>query len=65
MVRFVNKLTGGDMWVHESRVEEYIAAGHKPAAPPKPKKPLRRGGGPSSCASRHLPPGEGRLGTGD
>ena len=32
MVRFINKLTGGEMWVHESRVEEYKAAGHKPAA---------------------------------
>ncbi len=42
MVRFVNKLTGGDMWVHESRVEEYIAAGHKPAAPQKPKKTQKK-----------------------
>ena len=34
-----NKLTGSEMWVHESRVEEYKAAGHKPAAEPeKPKK---------------------------
>lgn len=32
MVRFVNKLTGTDMWVHESRVDEYKAAGHKLAA---------------------------------
>lgn len=32
MVEFVNKLTGGAMWVHESRVDEYKAAGHKLAA---------------------------------
>ena len=38
MVRFVNKTTGGPMWVHESRVEEYLAAGHKLAAPPKPQR---------------------------
>ena len=31
MVRFINGVTGVDMWVHESRVEEYIRLGHKPA----------------------------------
>ncbi len=37
MVRFVNRTTGGIMWVNESRVEEYKAAGHKLAAEtPKP-----------------------------
>ena len=38
MVKFVNKFTGGAMWVHESRVEEYKAAGHKLAAKPVAKK---------------------------
>ena len=38
MVRFINKVTGGPMWVHESRVDEYLAAGHKLAAPPKPQR---------------------------
>ena len=51
MVRFINRLTGSLMWIHESRVEEYKAAGHVPAAdleedldlleeeiPEKPKK---------------------------
>ena len=50
MVQFINKLTGGPMWVHESRVEEYKAAGHKLAATPEleekpaeePKKTTRR-----------------------
>lgn len=32
MVKFINKLTGGSMWVAEDRVEEYKAAGHKLAA---------------------------------
>ena len=36
MVKLVNRQTGGEMWVHESRVDEYLAAGHKPAAPPTP-----------------------------
>lgn len=32
MIRMINKLTKTDMWVHEDRVEAYMAAGHKPAA---------------------------------
>ena len=48
MVKLINAVTGGEMWVHESRVDEYLARGHKLAphqvfvhpAPPKPvKKP--------------------------
>ena len=38
MIRFINKLTGNEMWVDETRVEEYKAAGHKLAAEPSPKK---------------------------
>ena len=34
MIRLINKTTGGEMWVHESRLDEYLAAGHKFAAPP-------------------------------
>ena len=44
MVKFINRLTGSEMWVDESRVEEYEAAGHKLAAvasPPK-KKPASK-----------------------
>ena len=33
MVRFINRFTGNEMWVSEERVEEYVAAGHKLAAP--------------------------------
>lgn len=32
MVKFINKLTGGEMWVADNRVDEYKAAGHKLAA---------------------------------
>ena len=43
MVRFINKLTGGEMWVDESRVEEYRAAGHRLAVDPEPvKKPAAK-----------------------
>lgn len=42
MVKFINSLTGGDMWVHESRVEEYKAAGHKLAAELEPEKPKEK-----------------------
>lgn len=41
MIRMVNRQTGGNMWVHESRVEEYLAAGHVLAAPPAPAKPVK------------------------
>lgn len=38
MRRLINRMTGGDMWVHESRVDEYLAAGHALAATPAPAK---------------------------
>lgn len=41
MVKFINAYTGTEMWVHETRVEEYKAAGHKPAVVPK-KKPKKK-----------------------
>lgn len=34
MVKFINAQTGGEMWVHESRVDEYVAMGHKIAPRP-------------------------------
>ena len=51
MIRMVNRLTGGDMWVHEDRVEEYLAAGHTLAAPPKPEKPVIRNAAPATEAN--------------
>lgn len=41
MTRFINRLTGSVMWVSDTRIEEYKAAGHKLAASdpaPTPKK---------------------------
>lgn len=29
MIKFINKITGTEMWVADNRVEEYKAAGHK------------------------------------
>lgn len=29
MVKFINRLTGGEMYVSEDRIEEYKSAGHK------------------------------------
>jgi len=34
MVKFINWLTGNEMYVAEDRVEEYLAAGHKIAGTP-------------------------------
>lgn len=45
MIRLINKITGGDMWVHESRLDEYLEAGHQLASPPEkptPKTPVKR-----------------------
>lgn len=39
MVKFINKLTGNEMWVAEERVDEYKAAGHKLAASPSKPNP--------------------------
>lgn len=47
-VRFINRLTGGEMWVDETRVDEYKAAGHVPAAEAhpepeaEPEKPVKK-----------------------
>ena len=38
MIKFINAQTGGEMWVHESRIDEYVALGHKIAPRPIPAK---------------------------
>lgn len=35
MVKLINSFTNTEMWVADNRVEEYTAAGHKPAAAPE------------------------------
>jgi hypothetical protein len=42
MIEFVNKNNGLHFWVSEDRVEEYKAAGHKPAAVSLPEKAAKR-----------------------
>ena len=45
MIEFINAHTGGVMYVHETRIEEYLKAGHKMAPPPLPpvkEKPKRK-----------------------
>ena len=46
MVRMINAQMGNDMYVHENRVEEYLAAGHKLAAAPaeEKKEPVKKTG---------------------
>lgn len=36
MILLVNRTTGGPMYVHESRLDEYLEKGHKLASQPKP-----------------------------
>ena len=42
MVKLINALTGSEMYVHESRLDEYLAKGRKIAPPPEPKKKPRK-----------------------
>ena len=42
MVKLINAQTGTVMYVHESRLEEYLARGHKLAPPPPPPPRKRR-----------------------
>ena len=40
MIKLINKITGGEMWVAEARLDKYLAAGHKLAADmPVPEMP--------------------------
>ena len=45
MIRMINKTTGSTMWVHPSRLDEYLEAGHKLASAPEkpaPAEPVKR-----------------------
>lgn len=39
MTEFINRMTGTRMRVADDRVQEYLAAGHKPVAVPEEEKP--------------------------
>ena len=58
MVKFVNRNTGGIMYVHESRVDEYKAAGHRPAAelqepPIKKRETAKKSGSPKKRGQKN------------
>ena len=38
MIEFINRVTGGRMWVADDRKDEYLAAGHELAVKPPAKK---------------------------
>ncbi len=47
MVKLINRVTGGEMWVDEGRVSEYTAAGHQMAVAktepvPTSEKPVKK-----------------------
>lgn len=44
MVKFYHAVSNNEMWVADDRVEEYKAAGHKPAADAAPEadKPAKK-----------------------
>ena len=45
MIRMINRTTGSTMWVHESRLNEYLEAGCRLASPPEkpaPAEPVKR-----------------------
>lgn len=41
MVKLIN-MTGGETWVAEDRVDEYLAAGYKLAAEKPKEKPVKK-----------------------
>ena len=62
MIRMLNKVTGSTMWVHESRLEEYLEAGHRLASfpdKPEPAEPVKR---PPVKKSDRYTPKKGRKG---
>lgn len=42
MIKMIDRYTGVEMWVHESRVDEYKAQGHKLAPVAKPVKERKK-----------------------
>ena len=41
MIKLINKHTNTPMWVADERKDEYLAAGHKLAAEPRAKEPVK------------------------
>ena len=53
MVRMIRR-DGGDAWVHESRVEEYQAAGWRLPPPPAPAKKCAHSGHQSKTHAKEV-----------
>ena len=52
MTKLINKFTHTEMWVADNRVEEYKAAGHKPAVVAHAEKPSEVESKPKKVAKR-------------
>ena len=52
MLRLINPNSGGETWVHESRLDEYLARGFKFAAPPMPAPPKPKAVSPSDTPKK-------------
>ena len=60
MTEFINRLTGGRMWVADNRIEEYKAAGHRLAASLEAEKPTEEPEKPKRAAKRAKKDGNSR-----
>lgn len=61
MVKFINHMTNTVMWVHESRVAEYMALGHRPAEqylPPAEPAPAPAPAKPAAKKKKKKPTNE-------
>ena len=69
MKKLINKLTGGEMWVADNRVEKYLAAGHRlaalPAEEPAPAEERDRRAGDVSGGREKAAPAPKKAGSPD
>ena len=52
MLRLVNPWSGGETWVHESRIDEYLVLGFKFYEPPPPVRPRGQNPTPPKTAKK-------------
>lgn len=56
MVKLINAVTGTDMWIEDSRVEEYLKLGHER---PKAETPAKKKGEPEGAEAENSEAGQG------
>lgn len=56
MVKFINHVTGSVMWIHENRVQEYLALGDRPAEPLPSAAPVLPVSEPPKPEAKKKPP---------